>query len=193
MRAFLPFIAIAISIPAFAYGPQTPPPDSVVVKSQAKPDPLSSFNQGFFEREKAILLATAEKMPEADYGYKPVDSVRTFGQIVAHVADTNYYFGSLVLGEKNPSPGVEKTKTTKAELVAALKDSLAYADKAYAGLTDTAATQTVKFRGEDTPKLSVLSINNAHNFEHYGNLVTYLRMKGLVPPTSDPGFRTASK
>lgn len=189
MRSILPTLAIVTALPAFALGSGTPAPGTAAQKADPKTDILCSSSRGFLEREKAILLATAEKMPEADYGFKPADSVRTFGQLLAHVADANYYFASLVLGEKSPSPGVEKTKTTKAEIIAALKDAFQYAEKAYAGLTDATASQTVKFRGEDTPKLGVLTINLAHNYEHYGNLTTYLRLKGLVPPTSDPGFK----
>jgi hypothetical protein len=93
-----------------------------------------------------------------------------------------------VLGEKNPAPKVEQTKTSKADLVAALKDAFAYCDKAYDGMTDASGAEMVKVMGSDTPKLGALNINNTHTVEHYGNLVTYLRMKNIVPPTSEPGF-----
>ena len=103
--------------------------------------------------------------------------------------DSQYYFCSTALGEKNPAPKIEQTKTSKADLIAALKGAFAYCDKAYDGMTDASGTQMVKlFGAEDTPKLSVLTVNQMHNLEHYGNLVTYMRMKNIVPPTSEPGF-----
>jgi uncharacterized damage-inducible protein DinB len=148
-------------------------------------NPLSAFNKKVYEREKTTLLRSADKVPEGDYAFKPTDAVRSFGQIVGHVADAQYLFCSVVLGEKNPAPKIEQTKTSKADLIAALKDAFAYCDKAYDGMTDVAGTQMVKFFGNDTPKLGVLTINNMHNMEHYGNLVTYMRLKNIVPPTSE--------
>jgi uncharacterized damage-inducible protein DinB len=124
-------------------------------------------------------------MPEENYSFKATDDVRSFGQLVGHVADAQYAFCSAVLGEKNPAPGVEKGKTSKAELVTALQDAFAYCDKAYDGMTDAHAADTVKFFGRDTTKLAVLSFNSAHTDEHYGNVVTYMRLKKLVPPSSE--------
>lgn len=130
------------------------------------------------------ITKAAEKMPEDNYSFKPTPEVRSFGAIVAHVADAQYLFCSAVIGEKNPALGIEKSKTSKAEIQAALKEAFAYCDKAYA-ITDAQATETTKFFGSDRNKLSVLSFSDAHNMEHYGNLVTYMRLKGLVPPTSE--------
>jgi hypothetical protein len=98
-------------------------------------------------------------------------------------------FCSIELGEKNPDLKIEQTKTSKAELIAALKGALAYCDKAYDGMTDASAPQMVKLFGNDMPKLGVLTANNMHDLEHYGNLVTYMRLKSVVPPTSDPNFQ----
>jgi uncharacterized damage-inducible protein DinB len=149
-------------------------------------NPLSAHNKSLFGGVKKILLRSAEKMPGEHYNFKPTDTVRSFGQIVGHVADSQYAFCSTVIGEKNPAPKVEQIKTSKADLIAALKDAFAYCDRAYDGLTDASAVQMVKFMGGDTPKLGVLTTNNVHTIEHYGNLVTYMRMKNIVPPTSDP-------
>ena len=82
---------------------------------------------------------------------------------------------------ENPAPKIEQTKTSKADLIAALKDAFAYCDKAYDGMTDAYATQLVKLFGGDTPKLGVLTVNNLHSVKHYGNLVTYMRLKNIVP------------
>jgi hypothetical protein len=94
-------------------------------------------------------------------------------------------FCSQILGEANPSKGIEKTKTSKADLVAALKDAVAYCNKAFDSMTDAKGTQMVKLFNFDMAKLTVLSLNTAHTDEHYGNMVTYLRIKGIVPPTSE--------
>ena len=164
-----------------------------VAVSQDKPaaapsqdNPLSTFNKYTYGRVKDILLRSAEKMPEENYNFKPIDTVRTYGQIIGHVADAQYALCSITLGEKNPALKIEQTKTSKADLIAALKDSFAYCDKTYDGMTDASATQMVKLRGNDAPKLGVLSFNNMHDLEHYGNLVTYMRMKNIVPPSSEP-------
>jgi uncharacterized damage-inducible protein DinB len=147
--------------------------------------PFSTFNKLAYARIKPILVSSAEKMPEENYNFKPTDAVRSYGQIVGHLADAQYNFCSLAQGEKNPDLKIEQTKTTKADLVAALKDAVAYCDKAYDTMTDASGTQTVKLFGGDMPKLGVLNINNMHDMEHYGNLVTYMRLKNIVPPTSE--------
>jgi hypothetical protein len=104
------------------------------------------------------------------------------------VADAQYIFCSQARGEKNPNLKIERTKTSKADLIAALKDSFAYCDKAYDNMTDAAASQIVKFNGLDVPKLFMLTVNNMHTVEHYGNLTVYLRMKNIVPPSTEGGF-----
>jgi uncharacterized damage-inducible protein DinB len=104
-----------------------------------------------------------------------------------------YRFCSPVLGEKDPGLKIEQTKTSKADLIAALKGAFAYCDKAYDGMTDASAAQMVKFFGSDMPKLSVLSFNCMHASEHYGNLVTYMRLKNIVPPSSEPAPQPQSK
>ena len=154
--------------------------------AQAPADPLSAGQKKIYTMTKGNLIRAAEKMPEESYSFKPTPEVRSFGEIIGHVADAQYLFSSAILGETNPSPNVEKTKKTKAELVQALKEAFAYSDKAYDGMTDVQATQMVKFFGSDSTKLSLLTFNSVHNYEHYGNLVTYMRIKGLVPPSSEP-------
>jgi uncharacterized damage-inducible protein DinB len=158
---------------------------AVLLDAQTVSDPLSTGNKGTYNMVKNNLVKAAEKMPEENYAFKPAPEVRSFGQIVGHVADAQYLFCSAALGEKNPAPGIEKSKTTKADLVQALNEAFAYCDKAYNGMTDAHAAEMVKFFGREQAKLTVLASNNAHNDEHYGNIVTYMRMKGLVPPSSE--------
>lgn len=185
MRTLLRTLLICLLVPAAVALAQDPPPAAAVA---AQANPLSAHTKDIYTGVKKILLGSAEKMPEENYNLKPTEAVRSFGQIVGHVADSQYAFCAIVLGEKPPASMVEETKTSKAGLIAALKDAFTYCDKAYGGMTDASATQMVKFMGGDRPKLGVLTINEVHSIEHYGNLVTYMRMKNIVPPTSDPAF-----
>ncbi len=172
-----------LSTAACAQDAKRPPESKPEQTPQA--NPFSTFNKIAYARIKTILVSSAEKMPEENYNFKPTDPVRSYGQIVGHVADAQYNFCSLALGEKNPGLKIEQTKTTKADLVAALKDAVAYCDKAYDSMTDASGSQTVKLFDMDMPKFGVLNINNMHDMEHYGNLVTYMRLKNIVPPTSE--------
>ena len=132
---------------------------------------------------KNNLIKAAEKMPEDAYSFKATPDVRPFGQLIAHVADSQMRGCGSARGEqKNPSAA---SKTTKADLVAALKESFEYCDGAYDSVTDETAKQMVKtFRGERT-KLSALWGNVSHDNEMYGTIAVYMRLKGLVPPSSE--------
>ena len=151
----------------------------------ASSKPISASEKGFYNVVSGEVIAAAEKMPEQNYSFKPTPEVRSFGQLVGHVADAQYFFCSTATGEANPMKDIEKTKTSKADLVAALKDAVAFCNKAYAGMTDAQGSQTVKFMNYDMAKLGVLSVNTGHTDEHYGNMVTYLRIKGIIPPSSE--------
>ena len=85
----------------------------------------------------------------------------------------------------SPSPEIEKSKTTKAELMSAVHDAFAYCNRAYNTLSDASTNETVKAFGQERNKLGVLWFNASHNLEHYGNLVVYMRLKGIVPPSSE--------
>lgn len=175
-----------ISTVTFAQDSKTPQETSNSKGEQASlANPFSTFNRFVYSRLKTTLLASAEKMPEENYNFKPTEAVRSYGQSVGHLADAQYIFCSAALGENNPGLKIEQTKTTKSDLVAALKDAVAYCDKAYDGMRDTSGAQMVKMIGMDMPKLGVLNFNNMHAMEHYGNLVTYMRLKNIVPPTSE--------
>jgi uncharacterized damage-inducible protein DinB len=177
VRRLLPIIVVLLAVPAAAQ----------------ETNPLSGYHRFMFGVLKTILINSAEKMPEEHYGFKPVDTVRTYGQIIGHVADAQYASCAATLGEQNPAPRIEQTKSAKADLVAALEDALAYCDRAFNAMTDADAAQPVKSMGREAPKLGALAGHLVHTTEHYGNLVTYMRMKGIVPPTSEPGFMTPKK
>jgi uncharacterized damage-inducible protein DinB len=106
--------------------------------------------------------------------------------LFAHIADAQYEFCGVVVEGKGVPKDIEKTRTTKAEIVPALKEAFAYCDGAYAKLTDANAADLVTFFGMRITKLGAMDFNIAHNMEHYGNLVTYMRMNGIVPPSSEP-------
>jgi uncharacterized damage-inducible protein DinB len=152
--------------------------------SSTPANPLSMSAKYMYGMSKNNILKSAEEMPEENYSFKPVDTVRTFGQLVGHVADAQYEFCSAVVGDGKQPPGIEKTKTSKADLIQGLKDGFAYCDQAYNSMTDAQAAQMIKFFNRNAPKLSILNFNIGHNMEHYGNMITYLRIKGLVPPSS---------
>jgi uncharacterized damage-inducible protein DinB len=183
MKRLLGLVVLCLMVPAGLVLAQE---KAMQEKPMVSPDnPLSSWNKIAYARVKGILQRSAEKMPEENYSFKPVDSVRSYGQILGHLADAQYMFCSIAIGEKNPALDIEHTKTSKADLVAALNTAFAYCDKAYDGMTDATAVQMIKLFGNDAPRLSALTVNNMHDLEHYGNLTTYMRMKNIVPPSSE--------
>ncbi len=171
MRKIL--IALLIAAPAWA-------------QSAAPAEPLVASSKALYAMVKDDILRTAEKAPADKYSYKPVDGVRTIGQLLAHVADGQYEFCGVAKEGHIVRKGVEKSATTKAEITKALNEAFAYCDATYAGMTDSASAQMVSLFGMKLTKLGVLDFNVAHTFEHYGNLVTYMRMNGIVPPSSEP-------
>jgi len=148
-------------------------------------NPLSADVKRAYSEVKSNILRSAEKMPEENYDFRPAPRVRTFGQILGHIAQEQYlYFCSPVKGEQK-SVDIERTKTTKADLIVALKDSFAYCDSVYDQMTDAEAASIVNTGGSKSTKLRLLWMNIVHDESHYGNLVTYLRMKGIVPPSTE--------
>ena len=138
-----------------------------------------------WNRVKDISVRAAEKMPEENYAFKPSPDVRSFGQLVAHAADANFMFAQLAAGEAMTPRDIEKTKTGKADLVAALKESFAACDRAFAK-NDADLAPALKLFGVETNRFAAVGLMVGHNWEHYGNMVTYMRIKGIVPPSSEP-------
>jgi uncharacterized damage-inducible protein DinB len=167
-------ISLVAAATCFAQQPSAPPAN-----------PLTSAEKMVYMYLSHNAVAGAEKMPEENYSFKPVPEVRSFGQLVGHLADANNMFCGIILGEPMAASSIEKTKTTKADLVQALKDAVAHCGKAFDAITDAQGLETAKLMGREFPKLTILSINSAHTDEHYGNMVTYLRIKGIVPPSSE--------
>jgi uncharacterized damage-inducible protein DinB len=153
----------------------------------AQGSPLSKDLRGDYQNIRDFFIRAAEKMPEENYGFKPSSDVRTFGQQVAHVADDQYNLCAPAKREtrKAAYTHIEDTLSKKADLVAALKEAFAYCDGAYDALSDASGTEIVMFGTTGRTRFAMLNWNLWHTWEHYGNVVVYLRMKGLVPPSSE--------
>src|SRR5579863_8085794 len=122
-----------------------------VLHSQEPPaapsNPITASEKGFYGLVSGEVIAAAEKMPEENYSFKPTPDVRSFGQLVGHVADANYMFCAQVSGDANPNKNIEKTKTSKADLVAAVKDAVAYCSKTFDSMTDVKGSEMIKMFG----------------------------------------------
>jgi uncharacterized damage-inducible protein DinB len=153
--------------------------------AQQAADPGVASIKGTFDLAKGNILKAAAQVPEDMYSFKPTPDVRSMGALFGHIADANFMICSAASGEKPTMTGIEKSKTTKKELAEALEASFKFCESAFSGLTGARANETVKFflPGAHT-RLGILAFNNAHDFEHYGNIVTYMRLKGMVPPSS---------
>ncbi len=130
------------------------------------------------------IAVAATELTEAEYAYRPVATVRTFGELIGHIAGSQNMICAAALGEPQPAEdAVERAAKTKAALVEALRQSTAYCAKAYAINAATAGMATELF-GSPSTRVGALTLNAVHDGEHYGNIITYLRMMGKVPPSS---------
>jgi len=177
-------LGIVLAIPAAA---QTAQPSS-------PKDPMATWLHNAFNNNRRNIEKSAEKVPEELYGLRPGPQieVRTFGQILGHLANFNYLWCSQAKGEKNPAQGSDYEKlSSKALLLRTLNDSFTYCDAVYSSLTDASGLEIVTVTQENgrqaqVPRMSLLVLNYGHNNDHYGNLVTYMRIKGIVPASSEP-------
>jgi len=176
-------IAGSLALPIAAQQPPQAPPTAV------------GFLRNLYNGNKNNILRSADKMPEEFYGLRPgaQQEVRTFGQHVAHTATYNFLWCSQAKGEPNPNAGkdLEKTLTSKADIIKAATDAFAYCDTAYAALTDANANDVIEITQENgrqqrLPRMGLLTLNVVHNNEIYGNIVTTMRIKSIVPPSSEP-------
>jgi hypothetical protein len=179
-------MTLTLAVPISA---QSPPPQG----------PGRAANQAYATIKRNIV-ASAEKMPAAEFTFKPAPEVRSFGQILGHVANAGFGSCATLLTEANPNTANLEQQADKAGAAAALKTMFEYCDKAFAAITDDNAVQmlevTVNMRrpnqADPVPtkvqfaRIAPAMTLVAHLNEHYGNLVTYMRMKGIVPPSSEP-------
>jgi DinB superfamily len=146
-------------------------------------NPLSTEAKQAYTGVKNNLTRAAEKMPADAYDFKASPDIRTFGALIGHIADSQMGTCSAVNGEMKQ--GGASSKTKKDELVAALKSSFEECDKAFDALTDASAGSMVKTRRGERTKLGTLVGVTTHDNEEYGYLAVYMRLKGIVPPSSD--------
>ena len=148
-------------------------------------DPILVSIQDGSRHIRSIFTKAAEQMSDEDYAYRPTPDVRSFGELLAHVAGTSYWFCATALGEAAPAANLEKTRTTKAEIRSALLESLDYCDRAYSAMADSAkAAAPRQFNGTQRTALVVLNFRNYHSLLHWGNAITYMRLRGKVPPST---------
>ena len=174
MRTTCLIAALLLAAPAAALA-QTPNPNPLTANAKVQFGALSGF-----------VVRSAEKVPEGMYQFRPTPEVRTMAELFGHVADAMFFMCSTAAGTKPPRTGIEKTVTNKPQLVAALKEGISYCNTVYDGMTDQKGTEPVSFVFGPTPRLSVLYFVVTHTYEHYGNLVTYMRLNKIVPPSSEP-------
>ena len=133
------------------------------------------------------LAEAAEAMPAVEYSFKPTPEVRSFGELIGHVINANFFFCAQAKGDQSPGTQNYEKAADKAALLKALTDALAYCDSIYSDTTDANFGTLVKVASpstNQTPRGMLLMFNTTHNQEHYGNLVVYMRLKGHVPPST---------
>jgi uncharacterized damage-inducible protein DinB len=141
-----------------------------------------------WEMMTGYIARSAEMMPEDKYSYRPTPEVRSFGELIGHVAGAQHMICAVALGEQPPAEdAVEQTAKTKAALIEALKKSTEYCNRAFAQ-SDADTRAPANLFGRDVTRMHALVLNATHNGEHYGNIVTYLRLNGMVPPSSQGGM-----
>jgi hypothetical protein len=149
----------------------------------AQTNPVVAEQKTAYTNNKNNLIKAAEKMPEDAYSFKPMPEMETFGQRMIHIANQIGTCSGLT-GERKPNPAAGKT--AKADIVAGLKTSFEVCDTAWDSMNDKTAMEMVAGRGgQQRSKITALIGNTTHNTEMYGYISVYMRLKGVVPPTSD--------
>jgi uncharacterized damage-inducible protein DinB len=151
---------------------------------------LASVARAMHDTIRINLVEAAEQMNDGDYAFRPTAETRTFGQLVGHVANANYFFCSQAAGGQMPSSTNYERLSDRTAVLKGLQDAMAYCDKVYQGTTDANYAQQVKMGARPgapptvTVRGAVLQFNTTHNNEHYGNFVVYMRLRGKVPPST---------
>ena len=173
-RAFVFLFVASLAVPAAA--------------QQSSGNPISDGIRSQWTGAKRNILQSAELMPDGSWDYRPVDGVRSFSELVAHVAGASYAICAAAKNEKSPyaEDHFEKNAKGRAAIVQATKDAIAYCDAAFSALTDANAGELIAnpFGEGKIARTAVLVLQIGHDNEHYGNMVTYFRMNGIVPPSS---------
>jgi uncharacterized damage-inducible protein DinB len=157
------------------------------------PADASASSLRLFGVATTYITKSAEKMPDEHFAFRPAPEVRTYAQLLGHIADAQYTICSMALGEKPPVADIEKTKSTKPDLIEALAGSFAYCNKAHETLSGPKGAEIIDAIRGKHPRIGILYFNTMHTFEHYGNVITYLRMKGIVPPSTEAQQRPSAQ
>lgn len=171
LRVGLATVSVLTSLASAQVSPDLPNP----VSAQ---NPMTMTLSIFRTNMQDKIMKAAATMPESKYDFRPTKDVRSFGEILGHIADISYVLCSSARGEANPGAAAAKSSKT---LIAYLKGSFAYCDTAFGGFTDAHLNDPADFWGDKTNKMFLLTQVGNHDALHYGNLVTYLRLNGLVP------------
>lgn len=143
-------------------------------------EPMASVNIAALYTPHTIITA-AKQMPEEYYSFRPTPEVRSFGELMAHIAESNFEMTAIAKGETAP---VSESAHTKTEVIKALETSFDYSAKARKDMTKERKEAMVQFMGGTQPAGNVLDFSVFHSLQHYGNVIVYMRLKGLIPPSS---------
>lgn len=158
---------------------------ALLAPSAVQAQTVSETLQGLYEITRDNVMASAQMLDEELYAFRPTEEVRSMGELFSHIANAQYAFCSAAAGEQSPATeNFEQTRTTKAAIIEALEAGFGYCDGVFANMTDARGAESVQFFTGPNTVFGVLAFNSAHNYEHYGNLVTYMRLNGIVPPSS---------
>ena len=149
-------------------------------------NPLTANAKVQFGALTGFVIRSAEKVPDDLYSFRATPEVRSMAELFGHVSDALFSMCSTAGGAKPPRTGIEKAVKAKSELIAALKEGVSYCNTVFDDMNDQKGAEAVPFVFGPTPRLSVLYFAVTHTYEHYGNLVTYMRLKNIVPPSSEP-------
>ena len=147
-------------------------------------NPLTANAKVQFGALSGFVLRSAEKVPEDLYAFRATPEVRSMAELFGHVADAWFAMCSTAAGTKPPRTGIEKVVVTKPALIATLKEGISYCNSVYDAMTDQKGVEAVPFYFGPTPRLSVLYFVVTHTYENYVNLVTFMRLMNIVPPSS---------
>ena len=151
---------------------------------QATPNPLTDAIMSRYKTIRLNLVEAAQAMPDEHYGFRLTPEQRPFGEWIGHVAMGNMSYCATIKGEAAPDTAHMHQLTGKADLVEAIQKSFDYCDEALKGMTDQKALGEVTVGGKKFyPVQGMIGVVASGN-EHYGNLVGYLRSKGITPPSS---------
>jgi uncharacterized damage-inducible protein DinB len=154
------------------------------------PQTFPTYLQGQYATLKRNITGSADKMPAEHFSFKPVPEVMSYAEMLTHIVETQYFYCSTVKGGTNPGASLNFKVTDKVTVGQLVRDSFAYCDDAFAAVTNENALEMLT-RGSAPNQRQLARVNQltqliVHGNEHYGNLVTYMRMKAIVPPSSTP-------